>query len=154
MYLAPSMQPLPRDDRGGRGGGGGGGGGRLSDRISGFAAGEGGVLPAAPGLPAKPTPAALDQALSAGGNGGSNGRRNTGTGRNGGSVGGPPPPPPPDAKEDPRAVAGRRVSYHDMDLVAEVRFVFACVRVSGADWIVPFLRVMWSCRINSRLKCI
>jgi len=25
----------------------------------------------------------------------------------------------PDAKEDPRAAAGRKVSYHDMDLVAE-----------------------------------
>ena len=31
----------------------------------------------------------------------------------------PPPPPPPDAKEDPRAAAGKKVSYHDMDLVAE-----------------------------------
>ena len=33
---------------------------------------------------------------------------------------GPPPPPPPDAKEDPRAARGARVSYHDMDEVAEV----------------------------------
>ncbi|EJD54073.1 hypothetical protein AURDEDRAFT_110707 [Auricularia subglabra TFB-10046 SS5] len=32
---------------------------------------------------------------------------------------GPPPPPPPDAKEDPRAAAGRKISYHDMDEVAE-----------------------------------
>jgi hypothetical protein len=39
-------------------------------------------------------------------------------------VTGPPPPPPPDAKEDPRAAAGKRVSYHDMDLVAEVCFLF------------------------------
>lgn len=30
-----------------------------------------------------------------------------------------PPPPPPDAKEDPRAAAGRKVSYHDMDAIAE-----------------------------------
>ena len=36
-----------------------------------------------------------------------------------GGVSGPPPPPPPDAKEDPRAAAGRKVSYHDMYLVAE-----------------------------------
>jgi hypothetical protein len=72
------------------------------------------------GLPPKPTPAALDLALvsgSGGGGGGGGGRR----GRNGGSHNaGPPPPPPPDAKEDPRAAAGKRVSYHDMDLVAEV----------------------------------
>jgi len=32
---------------------------------------------------------------------------------------GVPPPPPPDAKEDPRAAAGRKISYHDMDEVAE-----------------------------------
>ncbi|KAJ2918266.1 hypothetical protein MD484_g2187, partial [Candolleomyces efflorescens] len=112
MYLAAnSMPPMPRDDRGG--------GRRLSDRLGGFA--EGGALPSAAGLPAKPLPAALDQPLSAGGGGagerGLSGRRNGG-GRTGGA-GGPPPPPPPDAKEDPRAAAGRRVSYHDMDLVAE-----------------------------------
>jgi hypothetical protein len=29
------------------------------------------------------------------------------------------PPPPSDAQEDPRAAAGKKVSYHDMDLVAE-----------------------------------
>lgn len=51
-------------------------------------------------------------------------------GRNGGSHNtGPPPPPPPDAKEDPRAAAGKRVSYHDMDLVAEV---------SEIDVVFPF----------------
>lgn len=60
-------------------------------------------------LPAKPV--GLDQALSAG-----NGRKKESAG---GGRTGPPPPPPPDAKEDPRAAAGRRVSYHDMDLVAE-----------------------------------
>lgn len=119
MYLAAnSMPPMPRDDRGGR---------RLSDRLGGFA--EGGALPSAAGLPAKPLPAALDQPLSAGGGGagaagerGLSGGRRNGGGRTGGAggAGGPPPPPPPDAKEDPRAAAGRRVSYHDMDLVAEV----------------------------------
>lgn len=41
-----------------------------------------------------------------------------GRGRGGGGGGGVPPPPP-DAKEDPRAAAGRKVSYHDMDEVAE-----------------------------------
>ena len=89
---------------------------RLSDRISGFAPGsEGSTLPAAVGLPPKPTAAALDSALGGvGGNGGGGRRRNTG------GHGGGPPPPPPDAKEDPRAAAGKRVSYHDMDLVAEV----------------------------------
>ncbi|KAF6762475.1 hypothetical protein DFP72DRAFT_956970 [Ephemerocybe angulata] len=109
MYLAQSMPMPPRDDRGGRGGG------RLGDRIGGYA--DGPLPPASSGLPAKPAPAALDQALSAGGSG----RVRTGGGerRNGGGASGPPPPPPPDAKEDPRAVAGRRVSYHDMDLVAE-----------------------------------
>jgi len=95
---------------------------RLSDRITGFAPGsEGSTLPAAVGLPPKPI-AALDSALGGGagnGGGGAGGRR-----RNTGGHGGGPPPPPPDAKEDPRAAAGKRVSYHDMDLVAEV-----CVRV-------------------------
>jgi hypothetical protein len=108
----------------------------LSDRISGFATGsETLTLPAGAGLPPKPTPAALDSALvsgsgigGVGGGGGGGGRR----GRNGGSHNtGPPPPPPPDAKEDPRAAAGKRVSYHDMDLVAEVgvlisRFLLLC----------------------------
>lgn len=96
---------------------------RLGDRIGGFAPGmEGSTLPAAPGLPPKPTAAALDSALvsgnSGGGGGGGHRRRNTGVGNTG-----PPPPPPPDAKEDPRAAAGKRVSYHDMDLVAEVSFI-------------------------------
>ncbi|KAJ7179566.1 hypothetical protein C8R46DRAFT_1345892 [Mycena filopes] len=77
---------------------------RLSERLGGFAEGA--------GLPAKPTPSALDSALVSG-NGGA--RRGGGGGRGGG----PLPPPPPDAKEDPRAAAGKRVSYHDMDLVAE-----------------------------------
>jgi len=40
-------------------------------------------------------------------------------GRRGRAATGPPPPPPPDAKEDPRAASGRKVSYHDMDDVAE-----------------------------------
>jgi len=85
---------------------------RLSERISGFTAET--TVPVGAGLPPKPSPAALDSALTSG-NG--IGRRNM---RNNGQAGGPPPPPPPDAKEDPRAAAGRRVSYHDMDLVAEV----------------------------------
>lgn len=85
---------------------------RLSDRITGFASGFEQPLDtsisAAAGLPAKPM-VSLEP--------GPGGRR---VGRNGGGlVGGPPPPPPPDAKEDPRAAAGKKVSYHDMDLVAE-----------------------------------
>lgn len=84
---------------------------RLSDRISGFAPGfeqnvEPPPVPASAGLPAKPM-ATLEP--------GPGGRRG---GRAGGASG-PPPPPPPDAKEDPRATAGKKVSYHDMDLVAE-----------------------------------
>lgn len=71
-------------------------------------------LPAGAGLPPKPV-SALDSALSSGSNTGRRGGRNGGSG----GMGGPPPPPPPDAKEDPRAAAGKRVSYHDMDLVAE-----------------------------------
>ena len=83
---------------------------RLSDRLGGFAPGhEPSEIPAIPanaGLPAKPM-AAVE--ASAGG------RRNTRSG----SMNGPPPPPPPDAKADPRAAAGKKVSYYDMDLVAE-----------------------------------
>lgn len=91
---------------------------RLSDRISGFAPGtEGPAVPAAAGLPPKPTAAALDSALISG----NNRRGGRGLGAQGN---GPPPPPPPDAKEDPRAAAGKKVSYHDMDLVAEVRLFF------------------------------
>ncbi|KLO15738.1 hypothetical protein SCHPADRAFT_902111 [Schizopora paradoxa] len=82
---------------------------RLGDRIGGYAPGHEAPPPRADGghgiegLPPKPPPPVES--------GPPGGRRN---GR-----GGPPPPPPPDAKEDPRAAAGRRVSYHDMDLVAE-----------------------------------
>lgn len=95
---------------------------RLSERISGYAPGldypteSPTTIPASAGLPAKP-PVSMDQPLSdeprmrrTGSN-----RRNTRSGE----PGGPPPPPPPDAKEDPRAAAGKKVSYHDMDLVAE-----------------------------------
>lgn len=39
--------------------------------------------------------------------------------RRGGRTSGPPPPPPPNAKEDPRAAAGKKLSYYDMDSVAE-----------------------------------
>ena len=88
---------------------------RLSDRISGYASGADQsmepafVLAAAAGLPPKPVASLLD--LGPGPGPGSGGRR--------GGRGGPPPPPPPDAKEDPRAAAGKKVSYYDMDLVAE-----------------------------------
>ncbi|KAG6828765.1 hypothetical protein H0H92_006844 [Tricholoma furcatifolium] len=94
---------------------------RLSDRLGGYAPGTDNspALPANAGLPPKPSPAALDSALASG-NTGTNERAGGGRrGRNGGGQSGPPPPPPPDAKEDPRAAAGKRVSYHDMDLVAE-----------------------------------
>ncbi|KZP21750.1 hypothetical protein FIBSPDRAFT_919510 [Athelia psychrophila] len=88
---------------------------RLSDRITGYAPGYEAPLDtsmsAAAGLPAKPMVPMV--ALEAG----SAGRR--ANGRSSGNGGGPPPPPPPDAKEDPRAAAGKKVSYHDMDLVAE-----------------------------------
>lgn len=95
---------------------------RLSDRISGYAPGLDNpidsptTIPASAGLPAKPL-ISIDQPLSDESRtrrGGSS-RRNTRSG----DPGGPPPPPPPDAKEDPRAAAGKKVSYHDMDLVAE-----------------------------------
>ncbi len=96
----PGYPPPRRDESAGR---------RLSDRISGFAPGfeqSSDVLaaPASAGLPAKP-PALLDSGSKRGGRSG--------------SISGALPPPPPDAKEDPRAAAGKKVSYHDMDLVAE-----------------------------------
>lgn len=84
---------------------------RLSDRISGFAT----EIPPGAGLPPKPTTVALDTALVSGNTPARRNNRNTVN-----QATGPPPPPPPDAKEDPRAAAGKRVSYHDMDLVAEV----------------------------------
>ena len=80
---------------------------RLSDRISGIALDqplETLPVPASAGLPAKPT-VSLEP-----GPGGRRGR---------GGAGGPSPPPPPDAKEDPRAQAGKKVSYVDVDRVAE-----------------------------------
>ncbi|KAJ7499396.1 hypothetical protein FB451DRAFT_37057 [Mycena latifolia] len=99
----PPHQPPRRDDSSN--------GRRLSDRLGGFAESS---LPAGAGLPPKPTAAALDSALVSGN---ANAQQRRGGGR--GGPGGPLPPPPPDAKEDPRAAAGKRVSYHDMDLVAE-----------------------------------
>lgn len=95
---------------------------RLSERISGFISET--TVPAGAGLPPKPPAAALDSALSSG-NGNGSARR--GSRNHGSQMGGPPPPPPPDAKEDPRAAAGKRVSYHDMDLVAEVCCDFVVV---------------------------
>lgn len=101
------VYPLPpprREDSAGR---------RLSDRIGGgLGMMEGSVIPAGAGLPPKPM-SALDTPLSSG----NNPRRGSRSGV--AQATGPPPPPPPDAKEDPRAAAGKRISYHDMDLVAE-----------------------------------
>ncbi|KAI0824652.1 hypothetical protein BC628DRAFT_1377138 [Trametes gibbosa] len=82
---------------------------RLSDRISGIAPGfdqpiEAPSVPASAGLPAKPA-VSMDP--------GSGPRRGRG------GPGGPSPPPPPDVKEDPRAQAGKKVSYVDVDRVAE-----------------------------------
>ncbi|KAI0663173.1 hypothetical protein C8Q70DRAFT_908268 [Cubamyces menziesii] len=82
---------------------------RLSDRISGIAPGyeqpvEPPSVPASAGLPAKPA-----VTLEPG----------PGARRGRGGPGGPSPPPPPDAKEDPRAQAGKKVSYVDVDRVAE-----------------------------------
>ncbi|VDC04076.1 unnamed protein product [Peniophora sp. CBMAI 1063] len=82
---------------------------RLGDRIGGYAPGYGEDLPPAPpgaGLPPKPEHGGAGEERRRGGQ-----RRRTGDL--------PPPPPPPDAKEDPRAAAGRKLSYHDMDSVAE-----------------------------------
>ncbi|KAI0751499.1 hypothetical protein C8Q80DRAFT_579948 [Daedaleopsis nitida] len=84
---------------------------RLSDRISGVAAP--GLdqpldmlpVPASAGLPAKPA-VSLESTPAP--------RRGRGGGANG-----PPALPPPDAKEDPRAQAGKKVSYVDVDRVAE-----------------------------------
>lgn len=106
-YGGPPPPPSRRDDNNAR---------RLSDRITGFASGT--EPPANAGLPPKPPPPSVDSALPSGSNntGGHGGRKK---GNGGAGHGGPPPPPPPDAKEDPRAAAGRKVSYHDMDLVAE-----------------------------------
>ncbi|KAF8511174.1 hypothetical protein JB92DRAFT_2935833 [Gautieria morchelliformis] len=76
---------------------------RLQERVGGYAQSSQLTLTGVEGLPAKPV-VALES-----GPGGRRGRAGTG----------PPPPPPPDAKEDPRATAGKKVSYHDMDDVAE-----------------------------------
>ncbi|KAH9850035.1 hypothetical protein C2E23DRAFT_837171 [Lenzites betulinus] len=82
---------------------------RLSDRISGIAPGfdqpiETPSVPASAGLPAKPA-VSMDPG--------------PGLRRGRGGPGGPSPPPPPDVKEDPRAQAGKKVSYVDVDRVAE-----------------------------------
>jgi hypothetical protein len=99
-YAVVPPQPLRRDESSAR---------RLSDRITGYADQPLEPVPAAAGLPPKPV-ATLEPGP---------GSRRGGRGGGGGGAGGPPPPPPPDAKEDPRAAAGKKVSYHDMDLVAE-----------------------------------
>ena len=110
----PGSYPSPASSRRDEGGSGR----RLSERISTFASNDGSSLPTGVGLPPKPRPAALDSALTSG-----NGTKRPN--RSGSQSMSAVPPPPPDAKEDPRAAAGKRVSYHDMDLVAEV-----CIFVS------------------------
>ena len=101
-YGGFSITPARRDE--------GVAGRRLSDRISGVAAPgfdqaiETLPVPASAGLPAKPA-VSLDSAPAP--------RRGRG------AANGPSPPPPPDAKEDPRAQAGKKVSYVDVDRVAE-----------------------------------
>ena len=106
--VVPTLRNL-RDEgplTSGNGSGGGGGGRRLGDRIGGYAPDLGKSIGGhgIEGLPAKPI-AILEPA--------------PGRGRRNGNARGGAPPPPPDAKEDPRAASGRKVSYHDMDLVAE-----------------------------------
>ncbi|KAI0047290.1 hypothetical protein FA95DRAFT_1559257 [Auriscalpium vulgare] len=94
---------------------------RLSDRISGYAPGydptsEPTTIPASAGLPPKPAVSLEPITMSSED---SRPRKAARRGTRNGEAGGPLPPPPPDAKEDPRAAAGKKVSYHDMDLVAE-----------------------------------
>ena len=110
----PGAYPMPpprRDD--------GAAGRRLSDRISGVASGfdqATDMLPVpAPsaGLPAKPM-AALEAGAAGLGLGPGPGARR---GRSG--TGGVAPAPPLNVKEDPRASAGKKVSYVDVDQVAE-----------------------------------
>ncbi|KAL5508542.1 hypothetical protein ACEPAH_6161 [Sanghuangporus vaninii] len=103
--VPPPMRSLRDEPPLMAGNGGGVGGRRLGDRIGGYAADSGAYAGGhgIEGLPAKPV-ATLEP--------GPGGRRN-------GNARGAAPPPPPDAKEDPRAASGRKVSYHDMDLVAE-----------------------------------
>ncbi|KAF8583949.1 hypothetical protein K439DRAFT_1347268 [Ramaria rubella] len=74
---------------------------RLQERVGGYA--QPSQLTGVEGLPAKPIVTFEP----------------TSGGRRGRAATGPPPPPPPDAKEDPRAASGKKVSYHDMDDVAE-----------------------------------
>jgi len=88
-------------------------GGRLQERMGGYAYASTTDVSMA-GLPAKPQ-TGYEPAPGEGGGGQHGGRG----GRRGRAATGPPPPPPPDAKEDPRAASGRKVSYHDMDDVAE-----------------------------------
>lgn len=133
-YYLPTSWPPPqgrRDDHphSGR---------RLQERMGGYASTTHLTLTGAEGLPPKPV-AAIESSghdmggggggggggMGGGSGGGGGGGEKSGGGGGGGrrrgraSTGGPPPPPPPDAKEDPRAAAGRKVSYHDMDDVAE-----------------------------------
>lgn len=108
-YPYASSAPSRRDE--------GGSTRRLSERITGVVSAEPSSLPAGVGLPPKPRPAALDSALTSG----SGSKRFN---RSGSQSMGAALPPPPDAKEDPRAAGGKRVSYYDMDSVAEVCIFF------------------------------
>ncbi|KAF8529256.1 hypothetical protein BU17DRAFT_80457 [Hysterangium stoloniferum] len=76
---------------------------RLQERVGGYATTSSLTLTGVEGLPAKPATS----------------MEPTQPYRRGRAATGPPPPPPPDAKEDPRAATGKKVSYHDMDDVAE-----------------------------------
>lgn len=92
---------------------------RLQERMGGYASTSHLTLTGVEGLPPKPVAAIESNANEMGGLGGERGGGGGGRRRGRASIGGPPPPPPADAKEDPRAAAGRKVSYHDMDDVAE-----------------------------------
>lgn len=85
---------------------------RLSDRLSEAPLPNVGRIE---GLPAKPIGTPLGDSPGGGRRGGAG---NGGGGGNGGARG-VAVKPPANAKEDPRATLGKKVSYHDMDEVAE-----------------------------------
>lgn len=119
-YSYPPLVPPPLPMGGGGGGGGyygeynpqpyaparrfspPGGRRRLSDRVGERMADGPLVLTGGEGLP--PRPITVAEPMSERGREGSSGA---------------PPPPPPKIKEDPRAAQGRKISYMDMDEVAE-----------------------------------
>lgn len=81
----------------------------MSERLGGFASYDG--LPPRPGSVLEAGPGAV-------GNRGGRGRRDSVTADSMAS-GTSPNAPPPGAREDPRAAAGRKVSYYDIDRTAE-----------------------------------